>query len=167
MTIAKKLMAFAAGIMLSASAMAQTIAVVDVQRVVGQLPQMATMQQQLTQEFAGPTEEIKKLESDIKFNMEKFQREAMTMSEEQQLELRTKIENMQKDFQAKAQPLQEQIRRRQNEERNKILALVKNAVDAVAAEENIDIVLQAQSVAFVKPEKDISDKVAEKVSKLN
>jgi outer membrane protein len=167
MTIAKKLMAFAAGIMLSASAMAQTIAVVDVQRVVSQLPQMATMQQQLTQEFAGPTEEIKKLESDIKFNMEKFQREAMTMSEEQQLELRTKIENMQKDFQAKAQPLQEQIRRRQNEERNKILALVKNAVDAVAAEENIDIVLQAQSVAFVKPEKDISDKVAEKVSKLN
>lgn len=166
MTLAKKILALTTGILFSVSAWAESIAVVDVQKVVSQLPQMAAMQQQLQQEFAGAAEEVEKLKSDIQFNMEKFQRESMTMSQEQQDKLRGEIEEMQKQFQAKAQPLQENIRRRQAEERNKIMAIVKQAVDQVAAEEKIDVVLQAQSVAFVTPEKDISAQVVEKASKI-
>ena len=166
MTLAKKILALTTGILFSVSAWAESIAVVDVQKVVAQLPQMATMQQQLQQEFAGAAEEVEKLKSDIQFNMEKFQRESMTMSQEQQDKLHADIEEMQKQFQAKAQPLQENIRRRQAEERNKIMALVKQAVDQVAAEQKIDVVLQAQSVAFVTPEKDISAQVVEKASKI-
>lgn len=156
-----------AGLLFTVSAWADTIAVVDVQKIFSQLPQMTAMQKKLQDEFTGPSEEIKKLESDIKFNMEKFQRESMTMSEEQQQELRTQIEQMQQTYQAKAQPLEQNIRRRQAEERNKILALIKQSIDAIAAEEKIDVVLQANAVAFVKPELDISDKVIEKVSKLH
>jgi outer membrane protein len=166
MTISRKMISIAAGLFLSMSVAAETIAVVDIQRVVSQLPQMAQIQQQLTQEFAAPSEEIKKLESDIKFNLEKYQRESATMSPEQQEELRATIEQMQKDFQAKAQPLEQQFRRRQAEERNKILALVKQAVDVIAADDKLDVVLNAQSVVFVKPEKDITDQVVTKVSKM-
>lgn len=166
MTISQKVTSCIAGLLLSMSAIAETIAVVDIQLVVSQLPQMAQVQQKLNQEFAGPSEEIKKLESDIKFNMEKYQREAATMSAEQQEELRNSIETMQKDFQAKAQPLEQQFRRRQAEERNKILALVKQAVDVIAADEKIDVVLNAQSVVFVKPDLDITDKVVTKASKM-
>ncbi len=166
MTLAKKILALTTGILFSVTAWAESIAVVDVQKVVAQLPQMAAMQQQLQKEFAGAAEEVEKLKSDIQFNMEKFQRESMTMSQEQQDKLRGEIEEMQKQFQAKAQPLQENIRRRQAEERNKIMAIVKQAVDQVAAEEKIDVVLQAQSVAFVTEEKDISAQVVEKASKI-
>ena len=90
----------------------------------------------------------------------------MTMSQEQQDKLRSDIETMQQSYQAKAQPLQENIRRRQAEERNKIMAIIKTAVDEVAAEKKIDVVFQAQSVAFVTPEKDISQLVIEKASKV-
>lgn len=166
MTLAKKILALTTGILFSVSAWAESIAVVDVQKVVAQLPQMAAMQQQLQQEFAGAAEEVEKLKSDIQFNMEKFQRESMTMSQEQQDKLRGDIETMQQQFQAKAQPLQDEIRRRQTEERNKIMAIVKQAVDQVAAEEKIDVVLQAQSVAFVAADKDISAQVVEKASKI-
>lgn len=166
MTLAKKILALTTGILFSVTAWAESIAVVDVQKVVAQLPQTVAMQQQLQKEFAGPAEEVEKLKSDIQFNMEKFQRESMTMSQEQQDKLRGEIEEMQKQFQAKAQPLQENIRRRQAEERNKIMAIVKQAVDQVAAEEKIDVVLQAQSVAFVTEEKDISAQVVEKASKI-
>ncbi|MUH71557.1 OmpH family outer membrane protein [Psychrosphaera haliotis] len=165
MTLAKKILALTTGILFSVTAWAESIAVVDVQKVVAQLPQMAAMQQQLQKEFAGAAEEVEKLKSDIQFSMEKFQRESMTMSQEQQEKLRTDIEQMQQSYQAKAQPLQENIRRRQGEERNKIMAIIKTAVDEVAAEKKIDVVLQAQSVAFVKPEKDISELVLEKASK--
>lgn len=156
-----------AGILVSASAIAETVAVVNVQLVASKIPQTAAMQQTLTQEFAGPTEEIKKLESDIKFNIEKFQRESMTMSAEQKAELEQKVQELQKVFQEKAQPLEQQMRRRQAEERNKVFALIQQAISAVAAEEKIDIVLDGKAVAFVTPEKDISEKVIERVTKLN
>ncbi|GHB63327.1 outer membrane protein [Psychrosphaera saromensis] len=168
MTITKKaLLGLVAGIFFSASAFAETMAVVNMQLVASKIPQTAAMQQTLTNEFAGATEEIQKLESDIKFNMEKFQRESMTMSDEQKTTLRTQVEELQKAYQAKAQPLEQQIRRRQTEERNKIFALIQQAISAVAAEDKIDVVLNAQSLAFAKPELDISEKVAAKVSKLN
>ena len=156
-----------AGILVSASAIAQTVAVVNVQLIASQIPQTATMQKTLQDEFAAPTEEIKKLESDIKFNIEKFQRESMTMSDDQKAELEGKVQELQKAYQAKAQPLEQQMRRRQAEERNKVFALIQQAISAVAAEEKIDIVLDGKAVAFVTPEKDISQKVIERVSKLN
>jgi outer membrane protein len=167
MTIKKVILGLVAGIMVSASAFAESIAVVNVQLIASKIPQTAAMQQSLMQEFAAPTEEIKKLESDIKFNLEKFQRESMTMSAEQKTELENKIKEQQKAYQAKVQPLEQQMRRRQAEERNKIFALIQQAVTAVAAEEKIDIVLDAKSIAYVTPEKDISEKVVEKVTKLN
>lgn len=163
----KAFFGLALGLAMSFSAMAQTVAVVDLQRVVAQLPQMAAIQQSLTQEFQAASEEIKKLESDIKFNMEKYQRESATMSQEQQEELRTTVQALQQEYQAKAQPLEQNVRRRQTEERNKILALVKQAVDAIAAEKKLDAVLNSQGVVFATPEMDISDLVAERVSKLN
>lgn len=166
MTITKRLMTFAVGIFFSVAAAAENIAVVDVQAIVSQLPQMAAIQKKLTEEFAAPAEAIKKLESDIKFNVEKFQRESATMSAEQQTELRGTIEKLQKEYQAKAQPLQENMRRRQAEERNGLLAVIQNAINAIAAEEKIDLVLDGKAVAFVTPEHDISAKVVEKVSKL-
>lgn len=167
MTLAKKLLGATAGLMMSASVMADTIAVVDVQKVISQLPQTQAMMQALNDEFAGPREELTKLQSDIKFSVEKFQRESMTMSQEEQEALKTKIEEMQKQFQEKAQPLDQQMKQRQEQERNKILALVKQGIDAVAAEDKIDVVLQAQAVAYVNADKDISDKVATRISKLN
>lgn len=167
MTLVKKILGVTAGILFSVSVFAESIAVIDVQKIVAQLPQTQAMMQTLNDEFAAPREELTKLQSDIKFSIEKFQRESMTMSQEEQEALKVKIEGMQKEFQARAQPLDQQLKQRQAEERNKILALVKEAVDAVAAEDKIDIVLQAQSIVFVTPEKDISDKVTARISKLN
>jgi len=166
-TTRKTLLGLVAGIFFSASVFAENIAVVNMQVVASKIPQTAAMQQSLTTEFAGATAEIQKLESDIKFNVEKFQRESMTMSDEQKEALRTQVEDLQKTYQAKAQPLEQQIRARQNEERNKIFALIQQAISVIAKEDDIDVVLNAQSLAFAKPELDISEKVAAKVSKLN
>ncbi len=166
MTLTKKILALSTGLLFSISAWAESIAIVDVQRVLSAMPQSAAMAQALQQEFAGETEELKKLESDIKFNIEKFQRESMTMSQEQQDELRTQIQQMQQTFQAKVKPFEENMRRRQAEERNKMMAIIKQALDQVAAEKKLDLVFQAQGVAFAKEEKDITDLVIEKASKI-
>ena len=163
----KTIFGLVAAVLFSTSVFADKIGVVNVQLIASRIPQAATVQQTLQQEFAASAEEVKKLESDIKFNVEKFQRESLTMSEEQKTELQQKVAELQQTYQAKIKPLQEQMNRRQQEERNKILALIQQAVQIVATDEKVDIVLDANAIAFVKPEFDLSEKVIEKVSKLN
>ena len=51
------------------------------------------------------------------------------------------------------------------EERNKILGLMNSAVEAIAAKEQYDIVLQKGAAAFVKAEYDITASVVAQVSK--
>lgn len=167
MTLVKKILGATAGILMSVSVFADTIAVIDVQKVVSQLPQTLAMRETLNKEFSEARQELTKLKSDIEFNIEKFQRESITMSQEEQDALKLSIETMQREFQSKGQPLEKQLQKRTAEERNKILALVQQAVDAVAKEEKVDIVLQAQSVAYIVPEKDITAKVAARISKIN
>ena len=55
---------------------------------------------------------------------------------------------------------------RQNEETGKLLALVKQAIDNIAAKDKYDVILRAETVAFVTPALDISAQVVEQVSKL-
>ena len=57
--------------------------------------------------------------------------------------------------------------RRQNEERNKILALIKQAIDSVAADNDYDLVLDAPAVVYADESNDLSQKVLDQLSKLN
>ncbi|KKO47452.1 membrane protein [Arsukibacterium ikkense] len=141
------------------------IAFVDVQAVAAQIPQSATIQENIRTEFAAKIDAVTKLEQDINFNIEKLRRDGPTMSEKQQQELAEKVQQQRQQYDATARPLDEQIRARQNEERNKILAMIKTAIDVVAEREKFDVVLNAGAAVYAKPEYDISDKVAAQVSK--
>jgi outer membrane protein len=141
------------------------IAFVDVQAVAAQIPQSATIQENIRSEFAAKIAEIGQLEKDISFNIEKLRRDGPTMSEKQKQELTDKVQQQREQYEATARPLDEQIRARQNEERNKILAIIKTAIDVVADREKFDVVLNAGAAVYAKPEFDISDAVAAQVSK--
>ena len=64
-----------------------------------------------------------------------------------------------------ARPLDEEIRTRQAEERNKVLALIKAAIDVVAEREKFDMVLNSGAAVYAKPEYDISEAVVAQASK--
>jgi len=66
----------------------------------------------------------------------------------------------------KGKALQQKAGQRQNEEQNKIIALIRQAVDNIAAKGDYDLVLSKQAVIFSKPDASITDKVVEQVSKL-
>ena len=99
--------------------------------------------------------------------MEKARRDGPTMSEKQQQELAEAINKQRQQYEELARPLDEQIRQRQNEERNRILGLIKTAIDAVAEREKFDVVLNANAAVYAKPEYDLSEKVIQQVSRAN
>jgi outer membrane protein len=154
--------------MLSTAVLAeQKIAAVNVQGIFQAMPQAASIQESIAAEFKDKTEEVSRLEKDIKYYLEKNQRDAATMSAKEKEELEKKIIGLRDEYTGKAQPLQQEIQKRLQEEQNKLLGLIKQAIDAVAAKGKYDVVLNANAVAYIKPEHDISNLVVEQVSKIN
>jgi outer membrane protein len=145
----------------------QKMGVVNVQGIFQAMPQAASIQESIAAEFKDKTEEVSRLEKDIKYYLEKNQRDAATMSAKEKTELEGKIIALREEYTGKAQPLQQEIQQRLQEEQNKLLGFIKQGIDAVAAKGKYDVILNANSVAFVNPDLDISKSVLEQVSKIN
>ena len=141
------------------------IGFVDVAAVAASIPQSQQVQETIRTEFAAKIAEVNKLETDINFNIEKLRRDGPTMSEKQQEELKTALTNQRQQYEQLARPLDEEIRNRQAEERNKVLALIKAAIDVVAEREKFDMVLNSGAAVYAKPEYDISEAVVAQASK--
>lgn len=158
----------ASGMLLASSAMAadQKIAVVNFQEIMGKIPQTAALMQSLEAEFKDEKSIITQLEKDIKYYQEKLKRDGSLMSVKEKEELDVKIKSLFQEYQVKGKALQQKATQRQNQETNKIIALVRQAVDNIAAKQDYDLVLSQQAVVYSKPGASITDLVVEHVSKL-
>ncbi len=158
----------ASGILLANTIMAaeQKIAVVNFQEIMGKIPQTAALMQSLEAEFKDDKAIITQLEKDIKYYREKLKRDGSLMSVKEKEELEVKIKSLFQEYQVKGKALQQKATQRQNQETNKIIALVRKAVDSIAAKQDYDLVLSQQAVVYSKPNASITDLVVEHVSKL-
>jgi outer membrane protein len=144
----------------------QKIAVVNFQEIMGKIPQTAALMQSLEAEFKDEKIIITQLEKDIKYNQEKLKRDGALMSKKEKDDLNVKIQGLFTDYQTKGKALQDKASQRQNQETNKIIALVRQAVDSIAMKEKYDLVLSQQAVIYAKPGNSLTDAVVERVSKL-
>lgn len=145
----------------------QKIAVVDVQQVIQGLPQLASIDASIQAEFGEQIQEIQRMGKDRDFLIEKLQRERATMSEAQITELEQQVNDVGRQLQEKGGPLQQNVQRRTEEERRKLLALIQTAIDAIAKEDGYDLVLNVNAVPYAEEEFDISTKVTAKVAAAN
>jgi outer membrane protein len=157
----------ASSMLMTTAAMAQKVAVVNFQEVMAKIPQTAAVMQTLESEFKDEQAVIKQLESDLKYNLEKKKRDSSIMSKKDQEALDKKIAELNVEYQTKGQALQQKAQARQNEETSKIVALIRQAVDNIAAKNKYDVVIEQKSVVFAKPDSNITEQVVEQVSKLN
>ncbi|PKI14700.1 OmpH family outer membrane protein [Colwellia sp. 12G3] len=158
----------ASGMLLASSVMAadQKIAVVNFQEIMSKIPQTAALMQSLEAEFKDEKTIITQLEKDIKYYQEKIKRDGALMSAKEKEELDVKVKSLFQEYQVKGKALQEKATQRQNQETNKIIALVRQAVDNIAVKQDYDLVLSQQAVVYSKPGASITDIVVEHVSKL-
>ncbi|MGB1262776.1 MAG: OmpH family outer membrane protein [Cognaticolwellia sp.] len=158
----------ASGLLLASSAMAadQKIAVVNFQEVMGKIPQTAAVMQSLEAEFKDEKAVLAQLEQDIKYQQEKKKRDGSLMSAKEISELDGKIAALYQDYQTKGKAFQQKTGMRKNEEQNKIIALVRQAIDNVAAKGDYDFVFEQSAVIYAKPGSTITSEVVKQVSKL-
>jgi outer membrane protein len=158
----------ASGFLLASSAMAaeQKIGVVNFQEVMGKIPQTAAIMKSLSEEFKDEQAALSTLETDIKYLQEKHKRDGSLMSAKDIADIKAQISTLYQDYQAKGKAFQEKTAARKNEETNKIIALVRQAIDNIAAKGDYDLVLEQSAVVYSKPDSAITAEVVKKVSVL-
>lgn len=142
---------------------ADKIAVVNVASIFQQLPQRETVAKQLENEFKGCASELQKMEIDLQTKMQKLQRDGSTMKASDRSKSENDLMAQREQFSNKAQAFEQDNRRRQMEERNKILSRIQDAIKSVASKDGYDIVIDANAVAYVGNAKDITADVLKQV----
>jgi len=143
---------------------ADKIGVVNVQQIFQQMPAREAVAKQLENEFKGRATALQAQETALQSQMQNLQRNASTMKAADRAKLEKQVMANREDFSAKAQAFDNDNRRRQAEERNKILGRIQDAVKTVAAKDGLDIVIDANALAYASNDaKDITDEVLKQV----
>ncbi|NKI73206.1 molecular chaperone Skp [Dickeya sp. CFBP 2040] len=162
----KWLYAAGLGLTLAVSAGAQAadkIAIVNVSSIFQQLPQREAVSKQLENEFKGRASELQSMERALQEKMQKLQRDGSTMKASERSKMESDVMAQREQFSSKAQAFDQDNRRRQMEERNKILSRIQDAVKAVASKQGYDVVIDANAVAYADNAKDITADVLKQV----
>lgn len=135
------------------------IGIFDERLVLSKAPQLELIEAKLQKQFADRLGEIKALQEAGKSKQEQGQRDAVTMTEAQGIQLERELKELGAKLQTKNKNLQEDFQRAKQTEVTKIRVKIQQIVTKIASEENFDVVLRIESVAFRKEAIDISNKV--------
>ena len=147
----------------AAAAKAPTIAVLNLQYIMTEIPQSKALQQTLAKEFGAREQELQKMQQEGSQLGSDLQ--AGKYKGDELVSKQREFAQLQSDFQLKARALQEDQQKRVSEEQRKINIEVQKAIDAIAKERGIDLVLRGEGfIAYSIPELDISSEVISRVS---
>lgn len=157
----KWLLAAGLGLALATSAQAaDKIAIVNMGSLFQQVAQKTGVSNTLENEFKGRASELQRMETDLQAKMKKLQ--SMKAGSD-----RTKLEKdvmaQRQTFAQKAQAFEQDRARRSNEERGKLVTRIQT-VKSVANSQDIDLVVDANAVAYNSSDvKDITADVLKQV----
>ncbi|MGM8841214.1 molecular chaperone Skp [Enterobacter hormaechei subsp. steigerwaltii] len=161
----KWLLAAGLGLTMATSAQAaDKIAIVNMGNLFQQVAQKTGVSATLENEFKGRASELQRMEGDLQSKMQRLQRDGSTMKASERSKLEKDVMSQRQTFSQKAQAFEQDRQRRSNEERGKLVTRIQSAVKAVAADQSIDLVVDANAVAFNSSDvKDITADVLKQV----
>ena len=144
------------------AAKSPTIAVINLPLIMSEIPQAKAVEEALSKEFSAREKELQdmqqkgtKLGQDI--NSGKYKGNDLVSKQRE-------IAQLQADFQLKARALQEDQQKRIQEENRKLAVSVQIAIDDIAKERGIDLVLRGEGIAYTIEALDISQDIIKRVS---
>ena len=148
----------------SVSAADLKIGYVQVDKILQEAPQTAESGKKLEKEFSPRTQELERMQKQIKDMETALDKNSLTMSETDRRNKERDVSNMKIEFQRKQRELREDINLRKNEELGSLQDRINKAVSAVAEAEGYDLVVYS-GVAYASKKIDITDKVLKSLGK--
>ena len=158
--LAGSLMAFAVG----ASAAELKVGYVQVDKILQEAPQTTESGKKLEREFSPRTQELERMQKQIKDLQASLDKDGLTMSESDRRNKERDLSNLNLEFQRKQRELREDVNLRKNEELSGLQDRINKAVTSVAEAEGYDLVVYS-GVAYASKKVDITDKVLKSLGK--
>lgn len=138
-----------------------TIAVINVPLIMHDIPQAKTVQESLQKEFASRIKEIQDLEKKGQKLTADVQGGKLTGDKLK--DAQRELALLQSDYNLKGRALQEDMARRNQEEQSKLAVSVQKAIDDIAKERGLQLVLRGESIVYTVSALDISQDVIKRV----
>ena len=148
----------------SANAAELKIGYVQVDKILQEAPQTAESGKKLEKEFSPRTQELERMQKQIRDIESGLDNNSLTLSETERRNKERDISNLKIEFQRKQRELREDVNLRKNEELGSLQDRINKAVTAVAEAEGYDLVIYS-GVAFASKKVDITDKVLKSLGK--
>ncbi|BGI51136.1 MAG: molecular chaperone Skp [Arsenophonus endosymbiont of Ceratovacuna japonica] len=141
---------------------AEKIAIVNVSEIFQDIANKKSISKKLEKEFQGRANELQNMEKDLQSQAQILQKNNVKLNEKDfQI-----FESKRTDFLKKAQQFEQDNQRRQQEERNKILQIIKILTKEVAKKDHYDFVINLNAILYPENNyniKNITDMVIKKV----
>jgi len=159
-------LALAMGVNAQAADTAQIkVAVVNVQQVLQQSPRVADLSKKLESQFKGRQTKINDEQKDLQGRVDKFNKEAPTMSEKDRTASEKKISNDRAALVKEVVAYQQDLQKEQNKIMQGLLGDLNKIVSGIAKAQSYALVLDSQAVIFASDGNDITKDVASQFNK--
>jgi outer membrane protein len=146
----------------TASAQDLKIGYVSLDRVLRDAAPAKAAQAKLEAEFAKREKEIADLGAKVKAAADKFEKDALTMSESDRQRRQREVYDLDREVQRKRREYQEELNQRKNEEVQVVLDRANRVIKQIYETEKFDLILQ--DAVFVSARVDITDRVVKALS---
>lgn len=137
---------------------------VQVDKILQEAPQTAESGKKLEKEFNPRTQELDRMQKQIKDLQAALDKDSLTLSESAKRDKERDLSNVKIEFQRKQRELREDVNLRKNEELGLLQDRINKAVTAVSEAEGYDLVIYG-GVAYASKKVDITDKVLKSLGK--
>ncbi|MCK0537650.1 OmpH family outer membrane protein [Alcanivorax quisquiliarum] len=161
-----KTMLFAVLMLPLVAAADMKIAVIDPMQAIVESEEVKSRNARLEASLEEESQRLRRLRDDVAKIEERLQRDGMTMSRDERNKLTDEGETKTMEFQA----LQQTLQRRVNTDRQDLLESMEpkvlRAIEEIAGEMGLDMVISAQAAVYVKPELDITKQVTQRINRI-
>jgi outer membrane protein len=134
------------------------IGIVDVNKILKDAPQTLSANKKLEKEFSARTEKLKTKINALQADEKKFQKESLTMSDEQREKTEKNLQQTRIDIQRNERELREDMDLRKREEIGDLQEKINLTIDKIAADEKYDLILY-NGIAFASSKVDMTDQI--------
>jgi len=140
------------------------IAVVNVQRAIGESNEAKAMIAKLETDVAADNEAVKKLNAEITQMQEKFVKDGDVMSDAEKRKMQKELEDKNTEYQFLASKLQKLVNERQQEILGQMAPKLDAVLKDIIAKQLYDLVIHRQNVLYIDPKYDITAQVTEQLN---
>jgi len=155
--------AVACGVVMSSSALAYTVGVVDIQKILSSEKGISKMQAALGNKFASDRSKLESMAKQLQSDSQNYQKNRAVMNKDDAAKKEAALKDEANKVQAAQMQYQQKIMQAQQDAMHQFVDRIRAAAANVAKSQNLDAVFIDNSVLFAKDSKDITSDVLSKM----